>query len=548
MSSEHSFVPAPVVQVVFEKDSLPSSEEPPMEEWSSLLFDVREQVNVKRDRYAEGLYDPGSGEICTKYAPLSASSVLRHPYYNYPGVKDPGIREALFHPIPKIIYPDDGQELYMDTCKEMNLCPIRSFCRQLLEEKVDLKYYGIAPSAFRSIAMALKLNRNVQVLDLTDNFISIDGCYHLGEMLVNNITLKELNLTGCRIGPDGARFLLYNLHLNRTLKKINLSRNQLEDRGVEYLARAIFKGSDIADVNLSYNKLTGNSAAMLAEVIEINNKFTHLDMSWNSMLSPNAIYTLCVRLSQNDKFEVLNLSWNALSGQRVGNGIKVLMKNPNLRSLNLSNNNLKGLAIKAIGTNLPKAVKLEVLDLSYNTMTPDDAVRLLTFMKERQVKLQRLLMDNVIVNEQFLIVLDEVKRLKFRKNTVITWGGLRPTFVSKGIDMREILFNRADAICRMKKQPVDIALIILAMHKESKDPWATKQFFRSVRRAGAVLDDDLLVEMCNIFAGPKAEKTTTVNINGIVDYLRRKWPDRQLPPTPPPEPEPEKKKKLKGKK
>ncbi|XP_028158113.1 leucine-rich repeat-containing protein 74B-like [Ostrinia furnacalis] len=538
MSSEHSFInEAPEVEVVFEKESLDSSVEPPMEEWSSLLFDVRVQENVKRDRYAEGLYDPGSGEICTKYAAISASSVLRHAYFNYPGVKDPGIKQALLHPIPQVIYPDDGQELYTDICKEMNICPIRSFRRQLLENKIDLKYYGISLLGFRPIAMALKLNRNVTVLDLTDNWISVDGCFHLGEMLVDNVTLKELNLTGCRIGPDGARCLLHKLHLNRTLQRLNLSKNQLEDKGVEYLARSIFKGSVIADVNLSFNKLTGKSPATLADSVEINNKLTHLDMSWNTLLSPNAIFLLCTHLSQNDIFEELNLSWNSLSGQRVGNALKMLMKNPNLRRLYLSNNRLEGPAIKAIGGNLPKATKLEVLDLSYNPMTPDDALKLLAYMKERKVKLQRLLMDNVFVNEQFLEMLQEVSRLKFRKNAVISWGGLRTKFVSKGIDMREVLLNRANSVCKAKKQPADIALIILAMHKECKDPWDTKEFLRAVRRGGAPLDDDLLLEMCNVFAGPRSAKSQTVNICGLVDYIRRKWPDRQLPPTPPPEPE-----------
>lgn len=549
MSSEHSMVTtAPAVQVIFVKDDV-SSEEPPMEEWSSLMFDVRVQENIKRTKYDLGLYDPGSGEICTKYEPLSASSVFRHPYYNYPAVIDPGIVKALLQPIPKIIFPDDGQELYMEICKEMNECPIKSFHRQLLEEKVDLRYYGISSRGFRPIAMALKLNRFVQYLDLTDNWISEDSCFHLGEMLVENITLKELNLCGCRIGPNGARLLFNKLHVNATLKKINLSRNQLEDTGIEYFARAIYKGCNISNVNLSYNKLSGKSAATLAEVIEINNKFTHLDLSWNSMLSPNAIFTLCSRLSQNEKFEELNLSWNALSGLRVGNAIKNLMKNPNVRRIYLSNNKLEGPAIKAIGANLTKAVKLEVLDLSYNPLTAADAVKLVTWMKDSKVKLKQLLLNNVIVNEEFLELRQEVLKLKFRKTAVITWGILRPKFVPKGTDIREIVLNRADALCRgKKKHAVDIALIILELYKINKEPWITKEFFREIKRAGAPLDDDLLTQISNIFAGPKAEKTTTVNISGLVDYLNRKWPDRKLPPTPPPELEPEAPVKAKKKK
>ena len=59
---------------------------------------VPSSENVKMLLYQQGLYDPGSGEICTKYVSMSDSTVLRHPYYNYPGVKDPGIKEALLNP------------------------------------------------------------------------------------------------------------------------------------------------------------------------------------------------------------------------------------------------------------------------------------------------------------------------------------------------------------------------------------------------------------------------------------------------------------------
>lgn len=541
---------APPIETIFEKEL--SSEEPPMEEWSSMEFDVREVENIKRTKQELGLYDPGSGEICTKYEPLSASSVFRHVYYNYPGVLDPGIQEALFNPIPKIIYPDDGQELYLDLCKEMDLCPIRRFCAELLQDIVDLRYYGISLRGFRPIAMALKLNRNVKVLNLTDNWISADGAFHLGEMLVENVTLEELNLTGCRLGANGARLLFDRFHLNRSVKKLNLSKNQLGDEGFEYLTRSIYKGSDVADINVSYNKLTGKSAASLSDVLEINNKLTHLDISWNTMLSPNAIYTLCGRLSQNTKFQELNLSWNSLSGLRVGQAIRTLLKNPSLRRLNLANNMFKGLTVKFIGTNLPKAKNLEVLDMSNNPLAPEDATKLVAYMKERSVKLQKLLLGNVTVDDEFMEIREEALSLKFRKNAVITYGVHRPKFVSKGFDMREILLNRADTLCKgKKKQPVDIVLLFREIHKTSQEPWDTKEFNKALRKAGVQLDEDVLNELFNIFAGPKGEKNTTINVCRLIDYLNRKWPDRQLPPTPPPEVEPEpviKKKAKKGKK
>lgn len=535
-SSDNSYKDeAPVIQVVFEKDLDASSEEPPREEWTSLIFEIPEG-NVKRLKYAENLYDPGSGEICSKYISLSASSVLRHPYYNYPGVLDPGIKEALLHPIPKILYADDGQELYLALCKEMGLCPVRSFYRQLLEETVCLKYYGVNPAGFRAMAMAMKLNRIVKVFDLTDNWISNDGCFHLGEMLVDNITLTELNLTGCRIGAEGARRLFNNMALNRSLKILNLSKNQLGDQGVEYFALAVFKGADVVKVDLSFNSISPKSIVSLAEAFETNNKFTHLNLSWNSILSPNAVFVLCQRLSENQKFEELDLSWNSLSGQRVGNAMKMLLKNPNVRRLILTNNKLEGPAINAIAANLPKAKKLEVLDLSYNPLTPVDAMNLLLRFKDRAVKLQNLIMENVFVSIEFLEVREEFLNLKYRKNTVITYGGIKTAYVPVGADPREIALNRAEAIAKQsKKNPVDFALIVLELFRIDKQPMEVKEFTRAVRSRRANLDDDLVMEILNLFPGPRTEKIKTVSLAALVDYIKRKWPDRKLPPTPPPE-------------
>ncbi|XP_072944140.1 uncharacterized protein [Epargyreus clarus] len=533
MSSMDS-IPAPVIKTLFKRE-LDSSEEPPMDEWSSLDFELPDR-NIKRIKYDHGLYHPGSGEICAKYIPLSASSVLRHPYYNYPGIKDPGVEDALLLPEPKIKYPDDGQELYLSLCKTGNLCPIRIFHKELLEEKINLSYYGIHPMAFRAIALSLRYNRIVTVLDLTDNWISLDGCFHLGEMLIENISIRELNLYGCRIGVEGARRLFASLHLNRSLKKLDLTKNQLLDTGVEMLAKAIFLGSDVAHINLSRNELTAKAVLALCEAFETNNKLTHLDLSWNSILSPNAVYTLCQRLYENNMIEELNLSWNSLSGLRVGNGIKVLLQNTNIQYINLSNNKLSTPVVKPITANLNKAISLVTLNLSYNPFTPQDALSFLLTLRERKVKLQNLLLDNVIVTDEFIDQRNFILSMGHRKKTVVTCGYVQKRFISQGVDMRELVLDRIDSLCTKSKKQIDFALVVEEMFRANKEHWDTKVFTREIKNRGAQLDEDLLQELFRLFAGASSEKSKTVNLAALIEYFKRKWPDRKLPPTPPPEP------------
>lgn len=554
MDSDESKSGDEVVEMIFETKIVESSEDPPRDEWSSLEFSIPEE-NRKKILYDEGLYSPGSGEICTKYITLSDSAVLRHPYYCYPAITDPGIEKALLEPEGYFAYADDGQDLYLATCQEMNQCPVRSFHRALLESCIDLRYYCVNPFGIRAMATALRYNKTVKNFNLTDNFLNDDSCYHLGEMLLTNNTLTELNLYGCRIGAEGLNRLLSGLPHNRGLQNLNLSHNQLGDAAMEHLAEAIFFGIDLKKINLSYNNISGKGASFLTEAFETHNKFTHIDLSWNNLFTPGT-YGFLMRLAESTNLQVLNLSWNSLCGPRIGLALKEILLCPLLKKIILSNNKLEGEAIRSIIGSLGKAKKLVKLNLSYNPLTPSDALTVLNKVKLNAVKVRKVFMDNVFVNGEFLALLERIKQMKAKKNVIITYGGVIGGFIAKGPDPREVILNRVEYVAKKpKRNKVDIALIALQLQKDNFKIMNVKDFGTALTMAGASLGDDLVEELTNTFAGPRHAKFRTIDINLLVDYIKRKWPDRKLPPTPPPEPEPEPvpvvpkgKGKLKGKK
>lgn len=545
MSSSSMSVIQEEIEVVYEATvSELSTEDPPMEEWASRLFEIPEE-NKKRLLYADGLYDPGSGEICTKYIPLSDSAVYRHPYYNYPCVHDPGIKEALLLPEERIIYPVDGQDRYLALCEEMKICPIKSFHRGLLEDKINLRYYGINPIGIRAMALALLLNKTVRTLDLTDNWLNEDGCYHLGQMLIENVGIEELILSGCRIGPEGARKLFYGLPFNRTLTRLDVSKNKLGDVGMEHLAKAIFQGTDVKQINLSHNDITGTGAAAIAVALETHNHFTHFDISWNNLYTPGT-YDLLVKLSENTSLRDINLSWNGLGRTTIG--LRTLLKAPNIRILNLSNNRLSGDPIVGIGRMLLKIKRLHTLDLSQNPLTANEALVLLQRFLLKEVKVHNLYLDRISVTKEFLETLSEVKSLSFRKNFVITYGDIIRNYEIKIHDIRDIVIRRAEYLARKpKKNSIDICLVILQLIKDNESPMGIKHFMYHLKRMNCQIDADVIEEIGRLFPGVPTEKYRTIDLLAVAEYMKRKWPDRKLPPTPPPEPEPEPKKKGKHK-
>ncbi|GBP27040.1 Leucine-rich repeat-containing protein 74A [Eumeta japonica] len=523
------------IDVVFEQEIETSSEEPPMEEWSSLILPPTPTDREKANKITSDDFPlEGSGDICAEYMPISDSAILRHPYYNYPAVTDPGIKEALLEPDQKKIYSDDGRDLYFDLCNGMHTFPIQRFHKELLEERVNLRYYGLNPVGVRPIAMALTRNKHVRVVDLTDNFLSVDACYHLGRMLEENFTLKELNLTGCRIGAEGARLLFSGLPVNRSLKRLNVSRNELGDDGAGYLAKAIVDGAGFRHLNLSYNNLNLKSALALTEAFESNNKLITLDLSWNSLYPLDGVVPFLMQLSQNEVLKELNLSWNSLAGEEIAESIKALLFAPALLVLDLSNNRLNDDVITPIIPVLSKIPTLETLNLSFNLISSTKAQKLLERFANPSVPLKRLYMDNIRVTQDFVTKRNEILQLPFRNDTIITCGDIEKP-IDFQIDFREVLMNRLEYLGKKsKKSPLDVALYAQELLKNLNRPLISRELAKFAIKSGVKFDDDLCDAVAMRFPGPPG-KYKMLDLEALVDYMKRKWPDRQLPATPPPE-------------
>ncbi|KAJ2941479.1 hypothetical protein O0L34_g14526 [Tuta absoluta] len=541
------------IQLLFEQHSEASelTIEPPIEEWSSYLcFLQAPEENEKRRLFEAGLFVPPTEEICAKYIPVSDSSVYRHPYYKYPSVKDPGIEDALLQPPSVIIYTDDGQDLYKALCKEMNETFSRLFHKQLLEIHMNMSYYGISTYGWRPMAIALTKNRIVQTIDFTSNFISIDGCYHIGNMLRYNFTITELNFTGCRMGPDGLKNIVVNFKKNNTLRKLNIGRNCLTDVGMEHLCYALQKGSKVSDIGLSYNSLTSLAAKNLADAIEFVNKITHLDLSFNSLTIPKPVEILVSRFLDSELFVEINLSWNSLTN-RFATSLSNLLLCPKIQVVDLSYNNLTGNVIKHIADNLKFAKNLKTLNLSFNPLTIAEAKYVLNMMRYRQVKLKELLMNDVKVDAFFVSLKNRILDFKFRKDAVITHGYVVPKREGVLPDLREIVLRRAAYLCQKgkKKQRKDIGKLLLELNKEKKgENMFVTELSRALKDMGALqLNKDIVEGLVTAFPGPKHGKLYPANMKAIADYVHRKWPETKLPPTPPPPPHPARERETKAK-
>ena len=69
---------------------------------------------------------------------------------------------------------------------------------------------------------------DLQVIDLANNELGNDACYHLRHVLP---TLVSLNISNCKIKEAGAIELSRGLPSARRIKMIDMSQNSVEGRG-----------------------------------------------------------------------------------------------------------------------------------------------------------------------------------------------------------------------------------------------------------------------------------------------------------------------------
>ncbi|XP_022816213.1 uncharacterized protein LOC111349347 [Spodoptera litura] len=514
-----------IVDLLDVTDVESSSSDSELELWD-LQFQPEE--NEKKKLFSQGLYKPGSGEVCAKYITVSASSVLNHVYYEYPSVKDPAIKDALLLPEKVIRYEDDGQELYLQLCKETNQTPIKIFHRGLLTDTIDLRYYGIHPGGMRAMSLALSCNTNVKTLDLTSNFLNnVDACYHLGQLFGFKNAINRLILKQCNIRRQGIRPLVVYF-FTRNFDLLDLSDNNLYDEGLAYLIEQLDTGAVIRRLILRSNHLTSVGLQSLAASIEYHDNIKCLDLSWNNFVVPFGPRALFHALAESEVIAELDMSWTSL---KLSTELAPLFNIRTLKKLNLSNNALPSASARVIGKNLHLSRGLDLLDLSFNPFTPSDALFLLSKMKLSKVRVKELRLDNIPVSKEFPAELKEILKLKFRRNTVVTYGHVLRNYNLPEKDIKIIVMKRlVRTTHRKSKNALDVLLVGLKYLDLA-------EFNRCMRTNETPLKDEFVERMYRSFQGIKNDAGGKfANLDVMVDYIHRLWPDKKLPPTPPPTP------------
>lgn len=131
-----------------------------------------------------------------------------------------------------------------------------------------LKRNPIGDTGVRALAVALRHNRTLRTLDLTQTGITRDGLAALTDSLLGaNGTLERLYLCGNCLGPADADVLADLLRGCAGLRHLYVSVNRLGDAGAATVAHGLRANLTLRTLSLASNGLGPSGVASLAEAL-----------------------------------------------------------------------------------------------------------------------------------------------------------------------------------------------------------------------------------------------------------------------------------------
>ena len=153
-------------------------------------------------------------------------------------------------------------------------------------QELDLSWYywkanhKITSEEATMIGKAIKVNKTLQKLDISNNNISDDGAAAISDGLTCNISIQELNMSNNNIIDEGAKMIGEAIKVNKTLQKLDISNNSnsISDDGAVAISDGLKYNISLQELNMSCNKITNEGAKLIAEAIKVNTTIHTLDL------------------------------------------------------------------------------------------------------------------------------------------------------------------------------------------------------------------------------------------------------------------------------
>ncbi|XP_072269713.1 NACHT, LRR and PYD domains-containing protein 3-like isoform X2 [Pyxicephalus adspersus] len=204
------------------------------------------------------------------------------------------------------------------------------------EKTFVMSEISLSPLDCSVLSFIIKSCKEIEELSLWKCEIQSEGVKKLSPALHN---IKNLRLAGNLLDNSSCPHLASGIRNNRTLRTLDLSDNDLNGPHFRDLMKAVTT-SRVEELLLVKNTLYDSSCHDLASGIRNNRTLRTLDLSNNNLKGPHFRDLMeAVTTSQIEELFLVKNNLNDSSSPQLASGIR---NNRTLRTLDLSNNYLKG--------------------------------------------------------------------------------------------------------------------------------------------------------------------------------------------------------------
>ena len=263
---------------------------------------------------------------------------------------------------------------------------------KFISKKSIKKFYFVGNNinsdfeGWTTISSFLEQNYQLRYLDL-HNATIYD--YHLNDIMkpLSDKRIRFLNLSENFITLEGVKIISEYLENNKTLQKLNLSRNaqsQFKTEGVELILNSLLSNKNIEFIDFSFMNLTGCGEAV-GDFISKNKSIENIALR-NVLLNFNDFKHIFVPLKKSKTMKEIDISMNDMGGDKslqfIADAIK---ENTSLECIKLEQININNENYNIIFEAIEKNKTIQKYYLNYNSdIKPKIVINF--FMKQMQVK------------------------------------------------------------------------------------------------------------------------------------------------------------------
>jgi hypothetical protein len=263
---------------------------------------------------------------------------------------------------------------------------------KFISKKSIKKFYFVGNNinsdfeGWTTISSFLEQNYQLRYLDL-HNATIYD--YHLNVIMrpLSDKRIRFLNLSENFITLEGVKIISEYLENNKTLQKLNLSRNaqsQFKTEGVELILNSLLNNKNIEFIDFSFMNLTGCGEAV-GDFISKNKSIENIALR-NVLLNYNDFKHIFVPLKKSKTMKEIDISMNDMGGDKslqfIADAIK---ENDSLECIKMEQININNDNYNIIFDAIEKNKTIQKYYLNYNSdIKPKIVINF--FMKQMQVK------------------------------------------------------------------------------------------------------------------------------------------------------------------